>query len=347
MKSYLAIVKDVLDHGISKHPYRVTEGRKLENGTVGLPNIVFSHDMAAGFPLLTTRRMPIKSIAVELEGFINGITSKKWYQERRCKFWDEWSNPMVTPNYMNDNCIPVHRESVTEQELLTGTLRKLKPEEVKEQKLKADDLGPVYGYQWRSFGQQYDPIRTEGEPKGVFKNPNHPRWFHSPPINGVPEGFDQLKYIVDTLKNNPTDRRMVCSAWNPNQMHMQALPACHDLWGVVVYGDTINLRWDQRSCDLYLGVPCNIASYALLLILLAKHAGLKPGNLTGMLADCHLYDNQIEVAEELVKREPTNLPSLEIPNNDGEVFDFWKWNHTQMKILDYNPQTKLSVNVVI
>ena len=315
MKAYLDIVKDVLERGVPKHPYRVTEGKKLENTTIGLANVVFSHDMTLGFPLLTTRRMPIKSIAVELEGFIKGITSKKWYQDRKCKFWDGWANPLAV------------KKSLEEAQERNPGISVNDPYNVKIAKENEDDLGPIYGYQWRSFNKTY---QGQNEDDGDFSNYT-----------------DQLKNVVDTLTNNPTDRRMVCSAWNPNQIHMAALPACHMIWNVVVYGDTINLWWGQRSCDLYLGVPCNIASYALLLTLLAKHSGLRPGNLTGLLADCHLYDNQLDVARELISREPSELPRLEIPNNDGEEFAFWKWDHTQMKLLGYSPQDKLSVGVVV
>lgn len=124
-----------------------------------------------------------------------------------------------------------------------------------------------------------------------------------------------------------------------------ALPPCHWGWGVCVYGDELNLSWVQRSCDLLLGVPSNIASYALLLTLLAKVAGLKPGNLTGLLVDCHIYENQIDMSNELLWRSPKNLPSIEIVNNDN--FDIFQWEANHAQLFGYDPHPATRVEVVV
>lgn len=284
MKKYLELLQDVLNNGVAKEPVRVREGTTV-TGTIGVPNAVFSHDMDDGFPLLTTKKMGLKNIAVELEGFIKGITSKKWFQERGCHIWDEWKNPTN-----NDE----------------------------------DDLGPIYGYQWRSFNKTY---KNQNEDDGDWSN-----------------YADQLKNIVNTLTNKPTDRRMYCSAWNPNQMSMMALPPCHLGWGVTVYGNKLNLAWTQRSVDTGLGLPYNIASYGLLLTLLAKHANFEVGNLTGLLIDCHIYNNHIEPLKEQLKREPYSLPKIEIPDDD---FDFWSWDHTQLKLHNYTSHPKISMEVTV
>ena len=272
MKSYLDIVQNVLDNGVWKET------------RTGLPALttfgeVFRHDMSEGFPLLTTKKMAVKTMWIELEGFIKGITSKKWYQDRGCKIWNEWSNPTNSDN---------------------------------------DDLGPIYGFQWRRFNQAYD----ENDEGCVTKH-------------------DQLQRIITQLRNDPSDRRMVCSSWNPVQIHKMALPPCHVLWNVVAIKDKLNLLWHQRSCDLMLGIPFNIASYATLLTLLANEAGLKPGILQGTLADCHIYENQLEGAKEQLLRTPKKLPTVKM----GHTF-IHEWSSEDMSLIDYNPHPKINFGPV-
>lgn len=268
MRQYLDIVHDTLTNGVWKETR--TDLRAMT--TFGQ---VFRHDMAEGFPLLTTKRMAFKSMWTELEGFIKGITSKLWYTDRGCNIWNSWSNPLG----YNDN-----------------------------------DLGPIYGYQWRHFNQVYD----END-------------------NGCWERYDQLDTIINTLKNDPDDRRMVCSAWNPVQMDRMALPPCHVLWNVVVLNNKLNLVWHQRSCDLMLGVPFNIASYATLLLLLAKEASLEPGVLQATFADCHIYDNQIGGAREQLSRSPRTLPYVDI----GDHSSIYNWDSSNVALMNYLPHSKI------
>jgi thymidylate synthase len=269
MKTYLDIVENTLYNGSWKNTR--TELRALT--TFGQ---VFRHDMESGFPLLTTKKMAVKTMWVELEGFIKGITHKDWYQKRGCNIWDEWSNPTNNDDY---------------------------------------DLGPIYGYQWRRFNHAYDPDD-----------------------DGCLIRYDQLKEIVNTLKTDPTSRRMVCSAWNPIQMDRMALPPCHVLWNVVVIGNKLNLIWHQRSCDLMLGVPFNIASYATLLLLLCKEGNLKPGILQGTFADCHIYENQIEGAKEQILRNPNPLPTVDV----GNFPCIYDWNSSDTVLNNYKSHPKIN-----
>ena len=274
MKQYLDIVKDVLVYGCWK------ETRTGDRAITSFGQ-VFRHNMQDGFPLLTTKEMAYRSMWTELEGFIKGITSKKWYQDRGCNIWNEWSNPL------NDN---------------------------------DNDLGPIYGYQWRRFNHVFD----EDD-------------------DGCMQRYDQFDTILQTLKHNPDSRRMVCSAWNPIQADRMALPPCHVLWNVVVIEDRINLIWHQRSWDLMLGNPFNIASYATLLLLLAQESGLIPGILQGTFADCHIYENQIEGAKEQVLREPRDLPTVDL----GRFACIYDWSSQHTTIDHYNPHPKINFPVAV
>ncbi len=319
MKSYLDIVKLVLDNGIRQE-------NRTGIDTLAVPNVHFSHDMGEGFPLLTTRRAPFKNIKIELEGFIKGITSKKWYRDRGCNFWNFWCNPNKTAEKIKkfvDNAQPGERDPGIDR--------------IKQWQLEEDDLGPLgYSHGWRRFNKAYDE--------------NDGGW-----IEGYEEKADQLKTIVNKLHTNPNDRRLVCSAWNPLHNNKAALPPCHLMFCVTVISDKINLHWSQRSCDLLCGVSANIASYALLLELLtieinngeyAKKNNIKyvAGNLSGMLCNCHIYENHIAGATEQVLREPRKLPLVQIKHDNFNIFD---WTHEDVELIDYNPHPRIKFEVAI
>ena len=313
MHSYLDIVDRVLTKGRWKSPVR-WDGEEfvpVDGGerTLACPNVHFSHDLQSGFPLLTTKKMAYRSMAVELEGFIKGITSKEWYKARKCKIWNEWCNPVKLAD-------KVRKYAYDAQPGERDPGRDL----IKQWQFEEDDLGPIYGYQWRRFGEQYDPYD-----------------------NGVLKGFDQFKSVVDKLEANPHDRRMVVSAWNPNQLSRMALPPCHLIWVVTVIDGHLSLHWTQRSCDLMYGVPFNIASYALLAYLLAAHAGLKVDNLSGTLCDCHIYERQIDGAKEQLNRKPYELPDLVLPSN----LNIWEWTADQIEIDNYQHRGRLSFGDVV
>lgn len=274
---YFRVVNDILTNG------RVKKNRTGID-TIGIFGTMIKFDMADGFPLLTTRKLPFKSTKVELEGFIKGITDKKWYQDRGCHYWDEWCNPQkVVYGHSNESKSAMKDEP---------------------------DLGKIYGYQWRNFNSS---------------------------------GYDQLKNVVNTLKTNPTDRRMIVSAWNPCELHEMALPPCHFWWMVGVEDDKLNLVWGQRSVDTVCGLPANISSYALLLHLLAKETGRKEGILVGQLVDTHIYVNHFENLKIQLERVPRELPRIETKKFTS-IFD---WDHDDTELIGYNPYEKLKFDVAV
>ncbi len=291
-EQYLANLKRIKNEGVLK-PNRTGVD------TVALFHTVVEHDMSEGFPLLTTKKIAKKTMAVELEGFINAVTDKSWYQERKCNIWNEWANPESLGDYSNDK-------------------EKFKAME------DSNDLGPIYGYQWRQFNKPYEGPQT------------------SPSEDRDPES-DQLALIVDSLKNNPGDRRMIVSAWNPGQKHLMALPPCHYSFQVNVMGDKLNLVWNQRSCDYFLGVPFNIASYGLLLHLLSEESGIEPGRLVGNFEDSHIYLNHFDAVEEQLSRTPGVLPDVET-RDFTSIFD---WTHDQTSFLGYKPQASIKAVVAV
>lgn len=311
MQQYLDIVKNILDNGEWKTPERVREDCTLTRTKV-LTHVLFQHDMSLGFPIMTTRKMPWKTMKVELEGFIGGITNKRWYQENGCNIWNQWANPVA----------------VTQHWLFSGT------KSFEEEKLKiqegCDDLGPFYAWQLRNFGVPYVP--------------NEPNSTKLAPLYKDPR--DQLATIVHTLKNRPNDRRMVVSYWNPSQFDQMSLPACGYTWGVQHVNGHLDLFYTLRSCDFLLGNA--ILTFGLLLTLLAKTSNLIPRKLTGFFADCHIYENQIEGATQLIKRKPRPLPTLELnPTNDNDSFDIFQWTHNNAKLINYDPYGPLSFGDII
>ncbi|MBT3538952.1 thymidylate synthase [Candidatus Parcubacteria bacterium] len=196
-------------------------------------------------------------------------------------------------------------------------------EESKKRMAEERDLGPVYGFQWRHFGATYDNWDSDYTGQGV----------------------DQLKYIVDTLKTNPSDRRMLVSAWNPAVKDQMALPPCHYAFQVTVTGNKLNLMWNQRSVDVMLGLPFNISSYALLLHLLAKEAGLEEGRLVGFLGDTHIYKNHLEGAREQLTRDPNQfkLPKIETENFTS-IFD---WSSTDTVLEGYESYPRIKFDIAV
>jgi len=288
MKTYLDIVRKILDHGEMKD-------NRTGIKTLAVPGVMFEHDMANGFPLVTTKSVPMRLIASELEFFIKGITNKKWLQDRNNHIWDEWCSP--------DKVKYSHDESTREK------MR----EEI--------ELGPIYGYQWRNFGADYFDMDTK--PKG----------------NGV----DQLKNMIDMLDKNPMDRRMIVSAWNPVDLQRMALPPCHFCFQVTVIAGKLNLLWSQRSVDVALGLPFNIASYALLLHLIAKQSGFKEGKLVGFLADTHIYENHIDGLKEQLTRKPMKLPTIKT-NEFKSIFD---WEYTDTEVVGYEHHPRIAFEVAV
>jgi len=196
-------------------------------------------------------------------------------------------------------------------------------EESKKKMLEERDLGPIYGFQWRHFNAPYIDYKTD------YSN----------------QGIDQIKKVVETLKTNPRDRRMIVSAWNPQQFGEMALPPCHYAFQITVIDGKLNLLWNQRSVDTMLGLPFNIASYAILLHLLAKESGLKEGKLVGFLADVHIYENHVEGAKEQISRDPDKYPLPQIQTENWKSIFDWKCEDT--KLLNYQSYDKIPFDIAV
>ena len=297
MKAYLDILDNCLTNGT---PSDNRTGIK----TIRIPwGASFEHNMENGFPLVTTKKMGLKNIATELEFFIKGYTDKKWLQDRKCTIWNEWSNPTKwKPLYEQTNRIMTENASL----FTSGASEKLQNlfmETVR-------DLGPIYGWQWRHFGGKYK------------WNPHNPaRNVETNDSKFMP--VDQMQNVIDAAKKDPTNRRLIVNAWNPTDMDQMALPPCHVMHQILIHDGKLNLIWTQRSCDMFLGIPYNIASYALLLLLYAKELGYKPGVLRGELHDVHIYENHIPQVKEQLSREPKKLPSVEISDKNWNGMLNW------------------------
>lgn len=292
MKQYLNLVDRILKEGVKKD-------NRTGTPAYSLFGLIFEHDMKNGFPLLTTKKIPTKTLMVELEFFIKGYTDKQWLKERGCKIWDEWCNPKKV-SYGHDE----------------ATRKKMFEER---------DLGPIYGFQWRHFGADYHGP--------------------APTIDYANEGIDQLANMVKSIKNNPNDRRMIVDSWNPKDEPQMALPPCHVYYQVYASNNKLDLLWVQRSVDVMLGLPFNIASYALLLELLCKETNRKPGKLTGCLGDTHIYENHLEAATLQLSRDPEKykLPTIEFPNFKS-IFD---WQYSDTKINGYKNYDPIKMQIAI
>lgn len=288
MKKYLDIVKKILDEGVLKNTRTGTD-------SYAIVGAMFEHDMSEGFPLLTTKSVPFRLVASELEFFIKGITDKEWLKERNNHIWDEWCSPDIVP-YGHDP-------------------------ETKKKMMEERELGPIYGWQWRNFGADY--VSFNKEPKG--------------------KGIDQFKNMIKKIKENPDDRRMIVMAWNPKDQPRMALPPCHYGFQVIVIDGKVNLLWNQRSVDTALGLPFNIASYGLLLHLIAKETGLKEGKLVGFLADVHIYVNHVEGLKEQLSRAPKKLPKI-VTENFKSIFE---WKYEDSKIIDYEPHPRIKFEISV
>ena len=242
MKQYQDLMRHVLETGNQKHD-------RTGTGTISVFGYQMRFNLQEGFPVVTTKKLHLKSIIHELLWFLSGDTNIKYLKENGVKIWDEWADA-------------------------------------------EGNLGPVYGYQWRSW-----PTPDGGH-------------------------IDQIKQIVDQLKNNPDSRRIIVSAWNVADVNKMALPPCHCLFQFYVADGKLSCQLYQRSADIFLGVPFNIASYALLTLMLAQVCNLEPGDFIHTLGDAHIYNNHLEQAHLQLTREPKTLPKIKINPNVKDIFSF-------------------------
>jgi thymidylate synthase len=291
-KDYLELLKDIMTNGVEKDD-------RTGTGTVSVFGRQIRHDMSEGFPLLTTKKMAVKTMMTELKWFLKGDTNIKYLVDNDCNIW----NGDAYKRYKEDK----------------GTLA-MGPKSFI-QKIKTQDrfaemwgeLGPIYGKQWREW-------KTESLIKTTLKDPLSGEDTY---VEGT-KYIDQIQNLIKGLKENPNSRRHMVSAWNVGELDEVVLPPCHYGFQCYVSEGKLSLMWNQRSVDTFLGLPFNIASYGTLLLLLCEETGYQPGELVGNLGDTHLYKNHIDQANEQCGRMSYDLPTIELSNVDvlnGE-FDY-------------------------
>jgi len=263
MRQYLDLMEHVLKNGSEKED-------RTGTGTLSVFGYQMRFDLQNGFPLLTTKKLHLKSIIYELLWFLNGDTNIKYLHENGVKIWDEWAD-------------------------VNG------------------DLGPIYGHQWRSWGN-----------------------------NG--QNIDQITQIIYQIKNNPNSRRIIVSAWNVGEIEKMALPPCHIMFQFYVANNKLSCQLYQRSADIFLGVPFNIASYSLLTLMIAKVCNLQAGDFIHTFGDAHLYLNHIEQTKLQLTREPMQLPKMIINRNVEDVFSY---KYEDFSLIDYNPHPHIKAPVAV
>ena len=264
MRQYLDLLQHILDNGHRRED-------RTGTGTLSTFGYQMRFPLDEGFPLLTTKKLHLRSIIYELLWFLKGDTNVKYLHDNRVTIWDEWARP-------------------------------------------DGSLGPIYGYQWRSW----------------------------PDYNGG--AVDQIAQVVDQIKNNPTSRRIIVSAWNVAQIDEMALPTCHVMFQFYVADGRLSCQLYQRSADVFLGVPFNIASYALLTMMIAQVCGLQPGDFIHTLGDAHIYLNHIEQSRLQLTREPRKLPVMLINPERKNLLDF-DYDDFRLEGYDPHPHIKAEVSV--
>jgi len=264
MRPYLDLMQHVLEHGHKKTD-------RTGTGTLSVFGHQMRFDLAAGFPLVTTKKCHLKSIIHELLWFLQGDTNIKYLQDHGVSIWNEWADE-------NGN------------------------------------LGPVYGYQWRSW----------------------------PSADG--RHIDQITQVIEQIKNTPDSRRMIVSAWNVGELEKMKLPPCHAFFQFYVADGKLSCQLYQRSADIFLGVPFNIASYALLTMMVAQACGLKPGDFVHTLGDAHLYLNHLEQAREQLRREPRKLPVMRLNPAVKNIFDF---KYADFTLENYDPHPAIKAPIAV
>ena len=264
MKSYLELLHKVRHHGTPR-------GDRTGTGTLSLFGEQLRFDLSQGFPLLTTKRVHLKSILHELLWFLQGSTNLEYLHQHGVTIWDEWAD-------------------------------------------EDGELGPVYGYQWRSWP--------------------------------APDGrkIDQISQVLQQIRETPESRRLIVSAWNVADVERMALPPCHTLFQFYVADGKLSCQLYQRSADLFLGLPFNIASYALLTLMVARASDLEPGDFVHTLGDVHLYQNHVEQADLQLSREPRPLPSMNLREGVRSIFDF---TYDDFELTDYRPHPRIRAPIAV
>jgi len=264
VKQYLNLIDKILAEGVQR-------GDRTGTGTLSIFGYQMRFNLKNGFPLLTTKKLHLKSIIHELLWFLNGDTNIKYLKENKVNIWNEWAD-------------------------------------------KNGNLGPVYGYQWRSW----------------------------PTSDG--KQIDQISNLIEDIKNKPSSRRHIVSAWNVADVEQMALPPCHCLFQFYVANGKLSCQLYQRSADVFLGVPFNIASYALLTLMVAQVCNLLPGDFIHTFGDTHIYINHLEQAKMQLTRQPKNTPIMKINPQINNIFEF---KYTDFELLNYNPYPSIKAPIAI
>ncbi len=264
MEQYKKLLSHILENGVQKED-------RTGTGTISVFGYQMRFDLQEGFPVLTTKKLHLRSIIHELLWFLKGDTNIAYLKENNVTIWDEWADEQ-------------------------------------------GNLGPVYGYQWRSW-----PTRDG-------------------------KSIDQIKNIIDQIKNNPDSRRIIVSAWNVGEIENMALPPCHAFFQFYVADGKLSCQLYQRSADTFLGVPFNIASYALLTMMVAQVCDLEPGDFVHTLGDAHLYSNHLEQAHTQLERECRPLPTMKINPEVKDIFDF---KYEDFELVNYDPHPHIKAAVAV
>ena len=278
MKQYQDLMERILGEGVKKTD-------RTGTGTVSVFGHQMRFDLSAGFPMLTTKRLPLKAIVHELLWFLKGDTNIKYLKDNGVTIWDEWAD-------------------------------------------ENGDLGPVYGKQWRSWPTGRSVPRTDKD--------GH--------VWHLDETIDQIANVVDMIRKNPDSRRLIVTAWNPAEVDRMALPPCHCLFQFYVAEGRLSCQLYQRSADVFLGVPFNIASYALLTMMVAQVTGLKPGDFVHSFGDTHLYSNHLEQARLQLTRAPRALPVMRI---NPDVKDIFSFRYEDFELVGYDPHPHIKAEVAV
>ncbi|WP_417838070.1 thymidylate synthase [Tritonibacter scottomollicae] len=277
MQQYHDALQHILDHGVETSD-------RTGTGTLSCFGMQQRYDLADGFPLVTTKKLHLRSIIHELLWFLSGDTNIKYLKDNGVSIWNEWAD-------------------------------------------ENGDLGPVYGHQWRRFPRLELAEGTLGD-EPLYRAGT----------------VDQIADLVKMIETSPDSRRLIVSAWNPGDVPEMALPPCHTLWQVRVLGGKLHLQLYQRSADMFLGVPFNIASYALLLQMLAHVTGYEAGTFVHTMGDAHIYSNHMEQVQLQLSRQPKGLPKLRIVRNVTSIFDF---KYEDFEVVGYDPDPTIKAPVAV
>jgi len=269
MRTYLQLLRDALEQGEKRDD-------RTGTGTLSIFGYQCKFDLREGFPLLTTKKLHLRSIIHELLWFLKGETNVKYLNDHKITIWNEWADSN-------------------------------------------GDLGPIYGYQWRHWGNDWK--------------------------TATGKGIDQIAQVVESIKKDPKSRRHIVSAWNVSDIEKMKLPPCHVMFQFYVHQDgRLSCQLYQRSADIFLGVPFNIASYALLILMMAQVTGLKPGNFVHTFGDAHLYLNHLEQAKTQISREPKALPTMKINPDVKSIFEF---KYDDFTLENYNPHPGIRADISV